>query len=152
SAASDPAVVAIKQTIYRTGADSQLMESLLAAAVAGKEVTVVLELFARFDEETNINWAARLEQAGAHVVYGVVGHKTHAKMLLVVRREADGLRRYAHLGTGNYNPSTARLYEDFGLLTCDEDICADVHELIRRLNVVGEAGPLRATWQTSIPR
>lgn len=148
SAASDPAVVAIKQTIYRTGADSQLMESLLAAAVAGKEVTVVLELFARFDEETNINWAARLEQAGAHVVYGVVGHKTHAKMLLVVRREADGLRRYAHLGTGNYNPSTARLYEDFGLLTCDEDICADVHEIFRRLTGVGEAGPLRALWQS----
>ncbi|MFA7503271.1 MAG: polyphosphate kinase 1 [Burkholderiaceae bacterium] len=148
SAASDPAVVAIKQTVYRTGADSQLMESLLAAAIAGKEVTVVLELMARFDEETNINWAARLEQAGAHVIYGVVGHKTHAKMLLVVRREADGLRRYAHLGTGNYHPSTARLYEDFGLMTCDEDICADVHEVFRRLTGVGDAGVLRALWQS----
>src|SRR5690606_12949059 len=147
-AATDPAVVASMQTIYRTHADSQLIESLLGAAGAGKEVTVVLELFARFDEETNINWAARLEQAGAHVVYGVVGHKTHAKMLRVVRREADGLRRYAHLGTGNYNPSTARLYEDFGLLTCDEDICADVHEIFRRLTGVGEAGPLRALWQS----
>ncbi len=148
SAASDPAVVAIKQTVYRTGADSQLMESLLAAAVAGKEVTVVLELMARFDEETNINWAARLEQAGAHVIYGVVGHKTHAKMLLVVRREADGLRRYAHLGTGNYHPSTARLYEDFGLMTCDEQICADVHEVFRRLTGVGDAGALKALWQS----
>src|SRR5690606_29822580 len=143
-------VVAIRQTVYRTGADSQLMESLLAAAVAGKEVTVVLELMARFDEETNINWAARLEQAGVHVIYGVVGHKTHAKMLLVVRRESDGLRRYAHLGTGNYHPSTARLYEDFGLMTCDEQICDDVHEVFRRLTGVGDAGALRALWQSPV--
>ncbi|MFA7474229.1 MAG: polyphosphate kinase 1, partial [Castellaniella sp.] len=121
SAALDPQVVAIKQTIYRTGEDSELMGLLLSAARAGKEVTVVVELMARFDEQTNINWAARLEEVGAHVSYGVVGHKTHAKMLLVVRREADGLRRYVHLGTGNYNPSTARHYEDFGLMTCDED-------------------------------
>src|SRR5690606_4477759 len=93
-------------------------------------------------------WAERLEQAGAHVIYGVVGHKTHAKMLLVVRREANGLRRYAHLGTGNYHPSTARLYEDFGLMTCDEQICSDVHEVFRRLTGVGSAGALKALWQS----
>ncbi|MFO0120313.1 MAG: polyphosphate kinase 1, partial [Burkholderiales bacterium] len=110
SAATDAQVVAIKQTIYRTGADSVLMESLVAAARAGKEVTVVLELMARFDEEANINWARRLEEVGAHVIYGVVGHKTHAKMALLMRRENGSLKRYAHLGTGNYHPRTARLY------------------------------------------
>lgn len=148
SAASDPKVVAIKQTVYRTGADSILMEALIAAARAGKEVTVVVELFARFDEETNINWAARLEQAGAHVVYGVVGHKTHAKMALILRREQGRLKRYVHLGTGNYHPRTARLYEDFGLFTADPDLCADVHEVFRRLTGVGKAGPLRALMQS----
>src|SRR5690606_24933089 len=148
SAASDPAVVAIKQTVYRTGADSQLMDSLLAAAIAGKEVTVVLELMARFDEETNINWAERLEQAGAHVIYGVVGHKTNAKMLLVVRRDANGQRRYAHLRTGNYHSGPAGLYEDFGLMTCDEQICSDVHEVYRRLTGVGSTGALKALWQS----
>jgi polyphosphate kinase len=148
SAATDPSVVAIRQTVYRTGADSVLMESLLAAARAGKEVTVVLELMARFDEEANINWAERLERAGAHVIYGVVGHKTHAKMALVLRREGGRLRRYAHLGTGNYHPRTARLYEDFGLFTANEEICADVHEIFRRLTGLGQAGELNALLQS----
>jgi polyphosphate kinase len=148
SAATDPKVVAIKQTIYRTGTDSALMESLIEAARIGKEVTVVVELMARFDEEANIGWAARLEQVGAHVVYGVVGHKTHAKMAMIVRREDGRLRRYVHLGTGNYHPRTARLYEDFGLLTADEAICADVHELFRRLTGVGRAGDLNALVQS----
>ena len=147
SAAVDPQVVAIKQTIYRTGADSALMESLVAAARAGKEVTVVVELMARFDEEANINWASRLEEAGAHVVYGVVGHKTHAKLALLLRREDGVLRRYAHLGTGNYHPRTARLYEDFGLFTADPDICADVHEVFRRLTGTGRAVSLRCLLQ-----
>ncbi|HLS55430.1 MAG TPA: polyphosphate kinase 1, partial [Zeimonas sp.] len=151
SAARDPRVVAIKQTVYRTGADSALMQALIDAALAGKEVTVVVELMARFDEETNINWAAKLEQAGAHVVYGVVGHKTHAKMAMVLRREtAKGgtvLRRYVHLGTGNYHPRTARLYEDFGLFTANEDICADVHEVFRRLTGLGQRGALRLLTQ-----
>ncbi len=121
AAALDPAVVAIKQTIYRTGEDSELMRLLVAAAKAGKEVTVVVELMARFDEQTNINWAAKLEDVGAHVSYGVVGHKTHAKMALVLRRENGHIRRYGHLGTGNYHPRTARLYTDFGLLTADRE-------------------------------
>ncbi|MFZ9405723.1 MAG: polyphosphate kinase 1 [Burkholderiaceae bacterium] len=147
SAAIDPQVVAIKQTIYRTGSDSVLMESLVAAARAGKEVTVVLELMARFDEEANINWARQLEEVGAHVIYGVVGHKTHAKMTLLMRREKGSLRRYAHLGTGNYHPRTARLYEDFGMFTADVDICTDVHEVFRRLTGTGQAGPLRCLLQ-----
>jgi polyphosphate kinase len=137
SAAIDPKVVAIKQTIYRTGADSALMTSLITAARAGKEVTVVVELMARFDEETNINWAQQLEQAGAHVVYGVVGHKTHAKMALIVRRESKGLVRYAHLGTGNYHARTAKLYEDFGLLTSNIELTDDVHSMFHRLTGVG---------------
>ncbi len=147
SAASDPKVVAIRQTIYRTGSDSQLMESLIAASRAGKAVTVVVELMARFDEETNIKWANRLEEAGVHVVYGVVGHKTHAKMALIVRREEGRLVRYAHLGTGNYHSSTARLYEDFGMFTCDEAICGDVHEVFRRMTGLGRAGRLSALLQ-----
>ncbi len=147
SAAVDPQVIAIKQTIYRTGADSVLMESLVAAARAGKEVTVVLELMARFDEEANINWASRLEQAGAHVVYGVVGHKTHAKLALIMRREAGAIRRYAHLGTGNYHPRTARVYEDFGMFTADPDICADVHEVFRRLTGTGGLTQLKSLLQ-----
>jgi polyphosphate kinase len=147
SAAKDPQVVAIKQTIYRTGADSKLMEALVAAARAGKEVTVVVELMARFDEEANINWASRLEEVGAHVVYGVVGHKTHAKLTLLLRREAGVLRRYAHLGTGNYHPRTARLYEDFGMFTADPDICADVHEVFRRLTGTGQVSDLRCLLQ-----
>ena len=147
SAATDPQVVAIKQTIYRTGADSLLMEALIEAAQVGKEVTVVLELMARFDEEANINWAAKLEEVGAHVVYGVVGHKTHAKLALITRRENGRLRRYAHLGTGNYHQRTARLYEDFGLFTAEEKICADVHEVFRRLTGLGTAGKLQALLQ-----
>ncbi|UCE31913.1 MAG: polyphosphate kinase 1, partial [Burkholderiales bacterium] len=145
--ADDPDVVAIKQTVYRTGTDSALMEALIRAARNGKEVTAVVELMARFDEEANINWAARLEEVGAHVVYGVVGRKTHAKMALLIRREDGRLVRYAHLGTGNYHPRTARLYEDFGLFTADPDICADVNEVFRRLTGIGQAGALRVLWQ-----
>jgi polyphosphate kinase len=147
-AANDPKVVAIKQTVYRTGADSALMEALIAAAQHGKEVTVVVELLARFDEEANINWATRLEEVGAHVVYGVVGHKTHAKMLMVVRREDGKLRRYVHLGTGNYHPRTARLYTDFGLFTCNEQMCADVNEVFSQLTSLGKARQLNHLWQS----
>ncbi len=147
-AAADPDVVAIKQTVYRTGADSELMEALIAAAMRGKEVTVVVELLARFDEEANINWAGRLEEVGAHVVYGVVGHKTHAKMLMVVRRENGKLRRYVHLGTGNYHPRTARLYTDFGLFTSHEDVCADVNDVFMQLTGLGKASKLRHLWQS----
>ncbi len=147
-AASDPNVVAIKQTVYRTGADSALMEALIAAAKRGKEVTVVVELLARFDEEANINWANRLEEVGAHVVYGVVGHKTHAKMLMVVRREEGQLRRYVHLGTGNYHPRTAKLYTDFGLFTCNEEICADANEVFSQLTSLGRARKLNHLWQS----
>jgi polyphosphate kinase len=150
--ANDPSVIAIKQTVYRTGTDSELMEILVDAARKGKEVTVVVELMARFDEETNLNWAARLEEVGAHVVYGVVGHKTHAKMALVVRRE-DGaggktLRRYVHLATGNYHPRTARLYTDFGLLSANEDMCADVAEVFKQLTGLGRAGKMKHLWQS----
>jgi len=147
-AASDPGVVAIKQTVYRTGVDSALMEALIGAAQRGKEVTVVVELMARFDEEANINWATRLEEVGAHVVYGVVGHKTHAKMLMVVRREDGKLRRYVHLGTGNYHPRTARLYTDFGLFTCNEEVCADVNEVFGQLTSLGKARKLHHLWQS----
>lgn len=147
-AAADPDVAAIKQTVYRTGVDSELMETLIAATQLGKEVTVVVELLARFDEETNINWARKLEEVGAHVVYGVVGHKTHAKMLMVVRRENGKLQRYVHLGTGNYHPRTARLYTDFGLFTCNEDICADANEVFKQLTSLGRAGKLRHLWQS----
>ncbi len=147
-AANDPSVVAIKQTVYRTGADSALMETLIAAAQNGKEVTVVVELLARFDEEANINWATRLEAVGAHVVYGVVGHKTHAKMLMVVRREEGRLRRYVHLGTGNYHPRTARLYTDFGLFTCNPEICSDANEVFSQLTSLGKARALNHLWQS----
>jgi polyphosphate kinase len=147
-ASIDPGVVAIKQTVYRTGVDSALMEALIAATQLGKEVTVVVELLARFDEEANINWASRLEEVGAHVVYGVVGHKTHAKMLMVVRREDGKLRRYVHLGTGNYHPRTARFYTDFGLFTCDEEICADVNAVFSQLTSLGKARALNHLWQS----
>ena len=146
-AALDPQVLSIRQTVYRTGTDSEIMEALIAAAKSGKEVTVVVELLARFDEEANINWAQRLEEAGAHVVYGVVGYKTHAKMALVVRREEGALRRYAHLGTGNYHPRTARLYTDFGLFTCNEAVCADINHVFVQLTGLGRAGKLTHLWQ-----
>ena len=147
---TDPRVIAIKQTVYRTGTDSELMEILIEAAKRGKEVTVVVELMARFDEEVNITWASRLEEVGAHVVYGVVGHKTHAKMALVVRRE-DGpqgsvLRRYAHLATGNYHPRTARQYTDFGLLTAKEEICSDVNEVFKQLTGLGRSSRMKHLW------
>ena len=148
AAARDPAVVAIKQTIYRTGEDSELMRLLLAAAKAGKEVTVIVELMARFDEQTNINWAARLEEVGAHVSYGVVGHKTHAKMALVLRREKGHIRRYAHLGTGNYHPRTARQYTDFGLLTADSEICEDMERIFSLLTGLGARRPLKRLVQS----
>jgi polyphosphate kinase len=147
-ASEDPNVLAIKQTFYRTSADSTLMKSLIEAAKRGKEVTVVVELLARFDEEANINWAAKLEDAGAHVVYGVVGHKTHAKMAMVVRREDDKLRRYVHLSTGNYHQRTASLYTDFGLLTCHEEVCEDVNDVFAQLTGLGKASKLRHLWQS----
>ncbi len=147
-AAQDPQVVAIKQTVYRTGTDSVIMQTLIDAARAGKEVTVVVELMARFDEEANINWAARLEEVGAHVVYGVVGHKTHAKMTLVVRREGGKLVRYVHLGTGNYHPRTAKFYTDFDLLTSRDGICADVNEVFQQLTGLGKASKLKHVWQS----
>ena len=146
-AARDPQVLSIKQTVYRTGADSELMSALMSAAQHGKEVTVVVELLARFDEEANINWAERLEQAGAHVVYGVVGYKTHAKMILVVRREEGVLRRYVHLGTGNYHSRTTKLYTDFGLFTSHEGMCADVNDVFLQLTGLGKAGDLSYLWQ-----
>ena len=147
---TDPRVIAIKQTVYRTGTDSELMEILIEAAKRGKEVTVVVELMARFDEEVNITWASRLEEVGAHVIYGVVGHKTHGKMALVVRRE-DGpqgtvLRRYVHLATGNYHPRTARQYTDFGLLTSREDICSDVNEVFKQLTGLGRSSRMKHLW------
>ncbi len=146
-AAHDPNVVAIKMTVYRTGTDSELMQSLIRAAQNGKEVTVVLELMARFDEEANIGWATKLEEVGAHVVYGVVGYKVHAKALLIVRREAGQLRRYVHLGTGNYHPKTARLYSDFGLLTANPEITHDVSEVFKQLTGLGKARTLTHLWQ-----
>lgn len=146
-AATDPQVVAIKMTVYRTGTDSVLMRSLIRAAENGKEVTVVVELMARFDEEANISWATKLEEVGAHVVYGVVGYKTHAKALLIVRREDGALKRYAHLGTGNYHPRTARLYTDFGLMTANEEITHDVSEVFKQLTGLGKARTLRHLWQ-----
>ncbi len=146
-AVADPEVLAIKQTIYRTGSESPLMEALIEAARRGKEVMVVVELKARFDEEANINWAERLEAVGAQVVYGIVGLKTHAKLLLVTRREGASLRRYAHLSTGNYNPKTARLYTDLGYLTADPELTADADAVFQQLASLGKTRPLRALLQ-----
>lgn len=156
-AAKDPQVLAIKQTVYRTGDESLVMDALMEAAKNGKEVTVVVELLARFDEQTNMLWAAKLEAVGAHVIYGVVGHKCHAKMLLIVRRETvfasrgktkSILKRYAHLGTGNYHPRTAKLYTDFGLLTAHEEITADVHLVFQLMTGTGKQLALSHLWQS----
>lgn len=142
-AAHDPHVVAIKQTLYRTGSNSVLVDLLMEAARAGKEVTVIIELRARFDEEANIQLANTLQEAGAHVVYGVVGYKTHSKMLLITRREKKSLRHYVHLGTGNYHAGTARLYTDIGLITCNEHIGDDVHRLFMQLTGMSKRKPLQ---------
>lgn len=147
-AAADPKVLAIKQTLYRTGPHSAIVDALVSAARAGKEVTVVVELRARFDEEANIGLASLLQEAGAHVVYGVVGYKTHAKMILVIRRENGKLRHYVHLGTGNYHDRTARLYTDFGLFTCDEDIGEDAHKVFLQLTSLGRVGRLKKLLQS----
>ena len=147
-AAADPDVVAIKMTIYRTGTHSDLARALIAAATAGKQVTVVVELMARFDEENNVNWARRLESAGAHVVYGVFGYKVHAKMALVIRREGGYLKRYAHLGTGNYHQGTSRIYTDFGLLTADEAITADVNAIFMEITGLGQPTRLNKLYQS----
>lgn len=146
-AALDPDVVAIKQTIYRAGMNSDLMESLIIAAQRGKEVTVIVELMARFDEEANINWADRLERVGAQVVYGVVGLKIHAKLALVIRRENGALHYYAHLGTGNYHPTTTKIYTDFGLLTANVDLASEVNEIFIHLTSLTKSKKLSYLWQ-----
>jgi polyphosphate kinase len=140
SAAEDPDVLAIKLTLYRTGGDSSIARLLAQAAERGKQVAVLIELQARFDEENNIIWAQRLEDVGVHVSYGVAGLKTHAKVMLVVRREGDTIRRYVHIGTGNYNPKTARVYTDFGILSADPNLGADLTDLFNVLT--GFASPL----------
>ncbi|WP_274585075.1 polyphosphate kinase 1 [Neisseria leonii] len=147
-AAADPDVVAIKMTIYRTGSHSELAAALLKAALAGKQVTVVVELMARFDEANNVSWAQQLEDAGAHVVYGVFGYKVHAKMALVIRRENGVLKRYAHLGTGNYHAGTSRIYTDFGLLTADDGITADINTLFLSITGLGQPLSLNKLYQS----
>jgi polyphosphate kinase len=146
-AATDPDVLVIKQTLYRTGNDSSVVDALLEAAHNGKEVTVVIELRARFDEEENIDIATELQEAGAHVSYGVVGHKTHAKMLLIVRREGKQLKRYVHMGTGNYHAATARLYTDYSLLTSDTALSEDVQKVFQQLTAMGKPGKLKKVLQ-----
>jgi polyphosphate kinase len=147
-AAADPQVLAIKQTLYRTGNESPIVDALVSAAHSGKDVTVIVELRARFDEEANIELSNRLQEAGAHVMYGVVGFKTHCKMSMVVRREPDGLRRYCHLGTGNYHPRTARGYTDYSLFTCDPRVGQDVHELFLQLTSLTQTPHLTRLLQS----
>ena len=146
-AATDPTVVSIRQTLYRTGADSAVVSALIDAASNGKEVLVVIELRARFDEAANIELANSLQEVGAQVVYGVVGFKTHAKMSMVIRREGKSLVRYVHLGTGNYHTRTARLYTDYGLFTCDPDVTEDVQRVFKQLTTMGSAGKLKKMLQ-----
>ena len=147
-ASADPQVLAIKQTLYRTGPQSPVVDALVHAARAGKEVTVVIELMARFDEAANIELATRLQEAGAHVMYGVVGYKTHAKLIMVVRREHGKLLRYCHCGTGNYHPNTARIYTDYGLFTCDEAMGEDLHEIFLQLTSPTRVAPLQKILQS----
>ena len=142
-AARDPKVLAIKQTLYRTGTNSEILDHLETAARNGKEVTAVVELRARFDEESNLQLASRLQEAGAMVVYGVVGYKTHAKMLLVVRRDGEGIKRYAHVGTGNYHTKTTKIYTDYGLMTAEKGLCQDVHKIFQELTGMGKAARLK---------
>ncbi|WP_338064732.1 polyphosphate kinase 1 [Thiomicrorhabdus aquaedulcis] len=147
-AANDPDVLAIRMTLYRTGQDSLIIKALERAAKNGKEVTAVIELRARFDEDTNIIQATRLQDAGAHVVYGVVGYKTHAKMILVVRREGDKLRHYAHMGTGNYHHITTRFYTDFGLMTANPAIGRDVSKIFQQLTSLGDTKHMEVLLQS----
>jgi polyphosphate kinase len=142
-AAEDPNVLAIKQTLYRTGGDQRIIGALMSAVNHGKQVTVVVELRARFDEASNIQWARQLEEAGVHVVYGLVGYKIHAKICLVVRKDPDGIRRYVHLGTGNYNPTTARIYTDLSLLTCHPDFGEDATNFFNLLTGISQFKPMR---------
>jgi polyphosphate kinase len=145
-AADDPGVLAIKQTLYRTSGESPIVRALARAAENGKEVTVLVELKARFDEAKNVGWARQLEDAGCHVIYGIAGLKTHAKALLVIRREATRIRRYVHLATGNYNDRTARLYSDLGLMTCEDELASDVAAFFNLLTGLSEA----VEWQKLI--
>ena len=147
-AAADPDVLAIKQTLYRTGVDSPIVAALIKAARAGKEVTVVIELRARFDEKDNIGLAAKLQEAAAHVVYGVVGYKTHAKMCLVLRKEGNVLRNYVHLSTGNYHPKTAKIYTDYGLFSCDKELGEDVRRVFLQLTSLGKVSKLNKLLQS----
>jgi polyphosphate kinase len=147
-AAADPDVICIRQTLYRTGSDSPIVAALIDAAKAGKEVTVVIELRARFDEKENIDFASKLSEAAVHVVYGVCGYKTHAKMCMVLRREGKVLRKYVHLGTGNYHRKTAMLYTDYGLFTCDKELCEDVSKVFTQLTSLGKVSKLNKLLQS----